>query len=352
MSNLKKVAKGQAFAPKADTWNAFIDAAKFARQHQTGITSDILPGGGRSGIVLIRNASSEDQNQLAILGVDDLAIQPESEESTQRFRTESPVFDCKKITDIDPAKYHEMKFVILIEPIKQNQCGKAMVAGMTPVKLDIKDEGHDYALPIPEDTTKLQTACDGPCRIVWKETGTGDKWGLVSFPINDFPRIRIKNDAGLTLKDGYACMVDSAGDKPWTFNIKKPDGDSLLHILPYSGSDLETGKTATIRIGEVMYFAIESSSEIQPGDFIGTQEGSFNLSKNKFGFLVLATETTGDGDFAYVRYSGLPPVIKAVADSSGDTIDVKHCDSDGNTEGDTFTLDIIPEDAGSTGGGN
>ena len=341
---MRKVAKGQSFAPKADTWNAFIDAAQFARQHQIGITSDILPGGSRSGIVLIRNASGEDQNQLAILGIDELAIKPEDTNSIQRFRTESPVFDCKKLGDIEPVKYHEMKFVILQEPIKQNQCGKAMIAGLTPVKMDIKDEGHEYATPRLNDTTKLQTACDGPCRIVWKEIGTGEKWGLVSFPINDFPRIRIKNDTGSTLKDGYACMVDSAGDKPWTLNIKKPDGDSLLHILPYAGADLETGKTASIRIGEVMRFAIESSSGIEPGDFIGTQDGSFNLGKNKFGFLVLATETTSDGDFAYVRYSGLPPVIKAVADSSGDTIDVKHCDSDGNTEGDTFTLDIIPED--------
>jgi len=341
---MKKVAKGQAFSPKADTWNAFIDAAQFARRHQTGITSDIMPGGGRSGIVLIRNTSGEDQNQLAILGIDDLAILPESEASTQRFRTESPVFNCKRIADLEPAKYHEMKFVILAEPIKQNQCGKAMIAGITPVKLDVKDEGHEYASPLLSDTTKLQTTGDGPCRIVWKETGTGEKWGLVSFPINDFPRIRITNNTGSTLKDGYAVTVESAGDKPWTLNVKKPDGNSLLHVLPYSGSDLETGKTATIRVGEVMRFSIESSSGIEPGDFIGTQEGSFNLGKNKFGFLVLATETTSDGDFAYVRYSGLPPVIKAVADSSGDTIDVKHCDSDGNTEGDTFTLDIIPED--------
>ncbi len=43
---MKKVAKGQAFSPKADTWNAFIDAAQFVRQRQTGITSDILPGDG------------------------------------------------------------------------------------------------------------------------------------------------------------------------------------------------------------------------------------------------------------------------------------------------------------------
>lgn len=346
MSDLKKVAKGQAFAPKADTWNAFIDAAQFVRQRQTGMISDIMPGGGLSGIVLIRNASGEDQNQLAILGIDDLAIQPESEESTQRFRTERPVFDCKKIGDIDSAKHHEMRFVIIQEPIKNSKCGRAMIAGLSPIRLDVKDEQHEYASPLLSDTTKLQTACDGPCRIVWKETGTGEKWGLASFPINDFPRIRIKNDTGSTLKDGYACMVDSAGDTPWTLNVNKPDGDSLLHVMPYAGPDLETGKTATIRVGEVMRFAVDSISGIQPGDFIGTQDGSFHLGKNKFGFLVLATESTGDGDFAYVRYSGLPPVIKAVADSSGDTINVKHCDSDGNTEGDTFTLDIIPEDGG------
>ncbi len=237
-----------------------------------------------------------------------------------------------------------MKFVILIDPVKQNQCGKALLSGVTPVKLDVKDENNEYANPIPDDTAKLQTATDGTCRILWKQAGTGEQWGLVSFPVNDFPRIRMVNNSGSTLKDGYPVAVESAGDKPWTLNVKKPNGDSLLHVLPYAGSDLENGKTATVRVGEIMRFAIDDSGYIEPGDFIGTQEGSFKLGKNRFGFLVLATESTSDGDFAYVRYSGLPPVIKAVADSSGDTIDVKHCDSDGNTEGDTFTLDIIPED--------
>ena len=128
---MKKVAKGQTFSPKADTWNAFIDAAQFVRQRQTAITSSVIPTNRQNTIVKIRNKSGEDQNQLSVLGIDDLAIQPDSEETIQRFRTEQPVFDCKRIADIDEAKQHEMKFVVLVDPIKNNECGRAIVTGIT-----------------------------------------------------------------------------------------------------------------------------------------------------------------------------------------------------------------------------
>jgi len=344
MSDLKKVAKGQAFSPKADTWNAFIDAAQFVRQRQTAMTSSVIPTNRQNTIVKIRNKSGEDQNQLSVLGIDDLAIKPDNEETIQRFRTEQPVFDCKRIADIDETKQHEMKFVVLVDPIKNNECGQAIVTGITPIQIQFLDDKHSYASPTPDDPTMLFSSNDGVCRILWKQDGVGVKWALIDFPVNDFPRVRFKNNTGSTLWEGDACEVESAGPDPWTLNVVKPTGDSLLNVLPYSGLDLLAGEIGTVHIGEVMRFAVDSASSISPGDFVGTQSGYFELTKNRFGFLVLATESTDDGDFAYVRYSGLPPVIKAVADSSGDTIDVKHCDSDGNTEGDTFTLDIIPED--------
>jgi hypothetical protein len=84
---------------------------------------------------------------------------------------------------------------------------------------------------------------------------------------------------------------------------------------------------------------------LAPGDFIGTANGSWSLTANRFGFLVLGTEYSGGAYYAYVRYSGVPPVLKAVSDenTSSHTISVRHVDSDGVTAGSSFTLDVIPE---------
>jgi len=90
--------------------------------------------------------------------------------------------------------------------------------------------------------------------------------------------------------------------------------------------------------------AVANNSPQQSAIAIGTRNGSWSLSSNRFGFLVLATEYTG-AYYAYTRYSGVPPVLKAVSDenTSTHTISVRHVDSDGVTAGSSFTLDVIPE---------
>ena len=340
MSPLKKVSSGDPFEPTADTWNSFVIAAQYVQQRQINITSSVRGRDTKPGIVLIRNKSGEDCFQFAALGIDDVIIKPGGT-GHQEFRNRTLTFDCKKLCDIDQAKRHEMRFVILQEPIPQDKCGRAMISGTTPAVLDVKDEKHDYAWPIADNSALLETAVFGVCRILWKESGTGEKWAVVQFPSNDFPRVVIKNASGSTIQDGAACMVTSVGDIFWILQVNQPDADNLLHVIPYSGPDLANGGSAVVNLGEVMRFSVADSG-LSPGDFVGTKPGSWQLHKNRFGFLILAVEPTGN--FAYVRYSGITPVLKAVSDESGGVISVKHVNSGGATEGEAFDLDVIPED--------
>ena len=341
MSPLKKVVSGDKFAPTADTWNSFVTAAQYVQQRQINITSSVRGRDTKPGIVLVRNKSGEDCYQFAALGIDDVIIKPGGT-GQQEFRNRTLTFDCKKLCDIDQAKRHEMLFVILQEPILQDKCGRAMISGTTPAVLDVKDEKHEYASPVADNSALLETAAAGVCRIFWKESGTGEKWGVVQFPSGDFPRVVIKNASGSTIQDGAACMVTSVGDRPWAMQVSQPDADNLLHVIPYSGPDLAAGESAVANLGEVMRFAVADGGGLSPGDFVGTKPGSWQLHKNRFGFLILGVEPTGN--FAYVRYSGITPVLKAVSDESGGSISVKHVDSGGATEGDAFDLDVIPED--------
>jgi hypothetical protein len=341
---LKKVASGQSFRPRADDWNAFVDAAMDYRQRRNSFGARSMPGSYRQGIVLVRNKTGADQDQFSALWIDDLAIRPDDPDGEQRFRTLAPVFDLKLFTDIAAANRHECRYVVIQEPLKDGKVGHGMLFGVSPAKLDIPVEAHDYAEPNPTLTAKLRSGWSGSCRILWKQAGTGEKWALVHFPVSDAPRLLIENASGETILDGYACMVSASAGEPWKVQVTKPDEDSRLQTIAYSGPDLPDGETAALRIGEVMRFRVDTGS-LSPGDFIGTKNGAWSLTANRFGFLVLGTEYTGGAYYAYVRYSGVPPVLKAVSDenTSTHTISVRHVDSDGATAGSSFTLDVIPE---------
>jgi hypothetical protein len=340
---LKKVASGQSFRPRADDWNAFVDAAMDYRQRQNSFGARSMLSTYRQGIVLVRNKSGADQNQFSTLWIDDLAIRPDDPDSEQRFRTRAPVFDVKLFADIAAANRHECRYVVLQEPLKDGKVGHAMLFGVTPVKLDVTVDAHDYADPNPTLTAKQRSGWQGSCRILWKQAGTGEKWAVVHFPVNDAPRLLIENASGETIRDGYACMIDASTGEPWKVRVKKPDGDSRLQVIAYTGADLPDGETAALRIGDVMRFRVDTSG-LGPGDFIGTRNGSWSLTANRFGFLVMGTEYAS-GYYAYARYSGVPPVLKAVSDENtySHTISVRHVDSNGGTVGSSFTLDVIPE---------
>jgi len=340
---LKKVANGQPFRPRAEDWNAFVDAALDHRQRANSFGACSLPGTSRQGIVLVRNKSGADQTQFSVLWIDNLAIRPDDAASEQRFRTQAPVFDVKLHADITVANRHECRYVVLQEPLKDGKVGLAMLFGVTPVKLDVANEAHDYAEPNPTLAARPRSAWSGSCRILWKQPGTGQKWAVVHFPVNDAPRLLIENASGETIRDGYACMIDASAGEPWKVRVKKPTADSRLQVIAYTGPDLLNGETAAQRLGDVMRFRVDVSG-LAPGDFIGTRNGSWSLTSNRFGFLVLGTEYAS-GYYAYARYSGIPPVLKAVSDENtySHTISVRHVDSNGGTVGSSFTLDVIPE---------
>lgn len=166
----KKVVKGQPFRPAAAAWNGFIDAAAFVKAQQVnrlgGEGSDVLP----TGVVAIRNDSDEDRKRYEILGIDGVIFEPEDAlEGFQRG------FAVKGVT---PTEDHRGAFVVLLEPIATERIGRAMLAGLALVQVDVAHEALMFADVKPDEATKLEaTACG--CPIVWKEAGTGDKWAII-----------------------------------------------------------------------------------------------------------------------------------------------------------------------------
>ena len=160
----------------AETWNGFIDAALDFRKRQNGNAAALLAQDYNAGIVRIRNDSGADRRRYEVLGIkNDLVILP----STDSNWTEAP---CLKGAVPTAASYLR-RFVVCQEPIANGDIGRALIAGVTPVKVKILNTADDFCDILDSDATQLVTSCWGAAQILWMDTsgGTGSsKWAYMS----------------------------------------------------------------------------------------------------------------------------------------------------------------------------
>lgn len=69
-------------------------------------------------------------------------------------------------------------FAILMEPAANGQVVDAVIPGAYWAKLNITDANHTHAVRPDEDDIVLVSSTYGQ-RIIWKESGTGEKWAIV-----------------------------------------------------------------------------------------------------------------------------------------------------------------------------
>ena len=136
-------------------------------------------------------------------------------------------------------------FGVLQHPMEAGVTGVAVVIGLTQVKIAVSDAAHEYAVVTDAETGKLASANHGPARIVWKETGTGDKWAVVELLgepqvltakitalANDYVTCKLVDDTGAVVGDDF----DVA--KPWKLRHLAAEYDGVDSIT--TGADSNT----------------------------------------------------------------------------------------------------------------
>jgi hypothetical protein len=211
---MQKVATGDKFQVKASTWNSFIDAAAHHKNTQLRLGTDTLRGSIKTGIILVRNDSGSLLEQFMPVILNDLIIQPDDDEKEQEFKNRAPVFSGKKVSTDNKDK----PFAILQVPLESEKIGKALIQGITPAKVNIGNESHQYA---KLDATELVSCNSGIGRILWKESGTGEKWVLLQLGgggsggnnYSGFFRLTADEDNENTIKivDGTDTLGDACG---------------------------------------------------------------------------------------------------------------------------------------------
>ncbi|HAT10332.1 MAG TPA: hypothetical protein DCS97_07010 [Planctomycetes bacterium] len=170
MANLQPVSPGQKLTISAGDYNAMLDAAR-AHRSQRGAFGAREQESGVSDSVLIRNSSGENRDRLDILAIGDPLILPSENLNAWRGRVA-----LDGITPLESTG----RIAVLQEPIADGAIGRAVICGVTPVSLDVIDETDTRAEMEDGIYATLRTGAQGSARIVWKEPGTGTKWGLVT----------------------------------------------------------------------------------------------------------------------------------------------------------------------------
>ncbi|HRQ75596.1 MAG TPA: hypothetical protein PK098_06715, partial [Phycisphaerales bacterium] len=197
--SFRKVQRGDPLRIPAEAFNAFIDAARAHRAGQHDV--DGASGGdGRwnAGVVLVRNESGQARERFQVLAIDGPMFNPEN--ALEGFKNRVVL----KATT--PGNDDASRFVILLEPLAVNAIGMACVSGVCPVKVDIKDEKHDFADVRSGQAGHLTSnSGGGGAQMIWKESKTGVRWAVV--------RLSNRNDVFPAEVTGHSTAP--MGDPQW-----------------------------------------------------------------------------------------------------------------------------------------
>jgi len=170
----KKVRPGDTLTIPAAAYNAMLDAAVANRQGQAtgaGPGPGSAVAGPTSTTVLIKNNSGVARNQFDILGLDGALFDPAT--ALESFKRQVV------LKGVVPTADHTGKFVVLQEPARVGSIARACLLGATVARVNVTTESMTFADVLASDATKLQTTSGGKANIVWKQTGTGQKWAVI-----------------------------------------------------------------------------------------------------------------------------------------------------------------------------
>lgn len=170
----QKAFTGKPFSFPAALYNDLLDLVKWWKLQSGHTGAGTPPTSHRSqNTIMVRNDSGADADErFSVLGIDDIVFTPTDNE--RGFQNE-PLLSVVTPTVAD----HLGKFVITQQPLRNGKLCRAVATGLTPVKIDVVNEDDEWADVKDGDTTQLQSGGSGAARIVYKEPGTGTKWGIV-----------------------------------------------------------------------------------------------------------------------------------------------------------------------------
>lgn len=249
MTTLRKVAPGDEFdGISAATWNALVDAARHHINPNDTDEAEQVEVNNQY-LIDIRNETDELVERFSPLGLDEVVVAPTDDPanpSTIQFISE-PVFK-----GVIPTFDHRSRFAILQEslqpaaaevldpvtgdvvtPAYDGMTGRALLYGITPARVDVKNLQHRFAQP-KELNAEMQTVSFGGARVLWPPqfVSLGEQWTLLLLTGNG------QATAGERISGRLETALTSA--RTFTAGRRSPETALMQVYAPDPDNSLET----------------------------------------------------------------------------------------------------------------
>ena len=240
---LRKVKSGDALEIPAQTFNTFVDSAQDYLQRQQGTGGKPTQAFRQTGIVPVKNDSGTDAGRFAVLGIDSPIFSPS--EAADSFANQVAFIG------VTATASHAGTFAVLLEPVADGEIGKACVSGVCPAVVNVTDAGHQFA-DIAAGQPVLTSCASGSAMILWKDSGTGEKWALVKLGMPSaeagstvFPAkvISSQGSAVYTVREQVHNAQGGLIDKPGVDDVS---ATNLAELSQGTGSAVDDGAVVLV----------------------------------------------------------------------------------------------------------
>lgn len=158
-------------ASQINGWTDAAEHVKSAGSVGAATRRDLPP----SGVIQVRNDSGATVARFGVLGIDGPVVDPADNLAAFQGRQ---ILSCSTPAD----GTHRGRFVVLKDRLANGAIGRAWAFGVCPTPLVVTTDTEDLTTAeITNAASYLSMAAGGSAQVLWKESGTGAKWGLVRF---------------------------------------------------------------------------------------------------------------------------------------------------------------------------
>ena len=200
-----------------------------AHGNKLDTTEDVAQHFRQATVVYVRNDSGVAKDQFNIMGLNGPAITPTQKLDEFKRRV------CFAVIAPTLAS-HSHSFCVLLDPLKIGGMGRAVVGGVVQTKVT-GALSTKWAAVTNSDATKLTMSAAGGCRVLWSDSGSGERWAIVRLGEWN-PKVKGRLDGSLA-KDGSQTMSVWQSGADTTENLTVYD-----HLLA-TGQTIASGKDVT-----------------------------------------------------------------------------------------------------------
>lgn len=234
----KRVAAGERLKTiSASSWNNMQAAGEYFAGH-LGLPAEsgaLLAQGGQT-TIQIKNTTGVKLMPRQIVGLGDPARTPDS--NLQSF-----LEDLVLQGATPSATLHRYQFAVTNQLLMPNEIGEAIFAGVAVCKVNVTEAVHPFATPKEGDCTQLASSFWGGARILYKPSGTGTKWAVVSLGSFAYVSYRCKTDAPHARNSNGTVSV--WGNPSLAPGADSDTGANITNVIN-SYIDLEANKWCTV----------------------------------------------------------------------------------------------------------